>query len=112
MREAIELAIDRQALVRVAFNGGRIAGNHYVPPSSSWYVPSLPIPKRDVVRAKALLREAGVPNFSFTLLVPSGTEYQQVAEILQAMLRDAGRADAGSRADAQLGEAAAHLDRA
>lgn len=90
VREAFELAIDRQALVRAAFNDEFVPGNQYLPPSSPWYVKSLPPPKRDVERAKALLREAGVPNFSFTLLVPTGTEYEQVAVILQAMLRDAG----------------------
>lgn len=47
-------------------------------------------PKRDVTRAKQLLKEAGVPNLSFTANLPSGSENAQVAQIIQAMLQEAG----------------------
>lgn len=51
---------------------------------------SVPVPRRDVTRAKALLKEAGVPNLSFTLNLPSGSENAQVAQVIQAMLQEAG----------------------
>ena len=42
-------------------------GNQWVAPSNPFYAKNVPVPKRDVARAKALLKEAGVPNPSFTL---------------------------------------------
>ncbi|BBK33184.1 peptide/nickel transport system substrate-binding protein [Stella humosa] len=90
VRRAIELAIDRDILNQVAFEGLFKAGNQWVSPESPWYVKSMPAPKRDVTRAKQLLKEAGVPNLSFTANLPSGSENAQVAQIIQAMLQEAG----------------------
>ena len=47
-------------------------------------------PKRDVARAKALLKEAGVPNPSFTLMTPTTSDAQRVAQVVQAMAKEAG----------------------
>jgi peptide/nickel transport system substrate-binding protein len=81
------LAIDRcdQPWSSLACSS-RTSGCH----GSPWYVKSVPSPRRDVERAKALLREAGVPNLSFTLNLPSGSENAQVAQVIQAMLQEAG----------------------
>src|SRR5437870_10947747 len=54
VREAFELSLDRQAIVDVAQEGEAIPGNQWVAPTNSWYAKSVPIPKRDVERAKAL----------------------------------------------------------
>ncbi len=70
VREAFELALDRDAIVQVAMEGEAVAGNQWVAPTNSWYVKSHPIPKRDVARAKQLLAQAGVPNPTFTLMTP------------------------------------------
>jgi len=90
VREAFELSLDRQAIVDVAQEGEALPGNQWVAPTNSWYVKSVPIPKRDVERAKALLREAGVPNPSFTLMTPTTSDAQRVAQVVQAMAKDAG----------------------
>ena len=90
VRRAVELAIDRDAINQVVFNGLFTPGNQWVSPQSPWYVKSVPAPRRDVTRAKALLKEAGVPNLSFTLNLPSGSENAQVAQVIQAMLQEAG----------------------
>jgi peptide/nickel transport system substrate-binding protein len=50
----------------------------------------MPIPKRDLARAKALLREAGVPNPSFTLMTPTTSDAQKIAQVVQAMVKEAG----------------------
>ena len=50
----------------------------------------MPVPKRDVARAKALLKEAGVPNPSFTLVTPTTSDAQRLAQVVQAMTREAG----------------------
>ena len=90
VREALELAIDRTALNQVVFNGEFAPGNQWEPPSSPWYVKSLPIPARDVGKAKSLLAAAGAPHPSFTMMVPNGTEALNVAQVIQAMAGEAG----------------------
>jgi peptide/nickel transport system substrate-binding protein len=90
VREAFELALDRQGLVQVVMEGEATAGNQWVSPASPWYAKDIPIPKRDVARAKALLKEAGVTNPSFTLTTPTTSEAQKLAQVIQAMEREAG----------------------
>jgi peptide/nickel transport system substrate-binding protein len=90
VRQAIDLAIDRAALVKAVFNDEYIAGNQFVSPSSAFYNKSLPVKPRDVARAKQLLREAGQPNPSFTLILPPERDRQEAAQVIQAMLAEAG----------------------
>src|SRR6476659_696600 len=59
VRQALELAIDREALNQVVFNGEFVPGNQWVSPTNAYYQKSLPLPKRDVAKAKALIKEAG-----------------------------------------------------
>ena len=90
VREAFELAIDREGVVQVAMDGEGVAGNQWVSPSNPNYVKSVPLPKRNVARAKQLLKEAGVPNPAFTLMTPTTSDAQKVAQVVQAMAREAG----------------------
>lgn len=90
VREALELAIDRQALVNVAFEGLWVPANQAVPPGHPFYARSVPMPQRDVARARALLREAGQPNPRIKLSVPNTTDYIQASEVIQAMASEAG----------------------
>ncbi|HVM79868.1 MAG TPA: ABC transporter substrate-binding protein [Stellaceae bacterium] len=90
IRQALSLAIDRAALNQAIFNGEYVPGNQWVNPSNPYYVKSLPVPQRDVAKAKALLKEAGVEHPSFTLMVPNNTEAQQVGQIVQSMAAEAG----------------------
>jgi len=90
VREALELSLDRDAIVQVAMDGEAVAGNQWVAPTNSWYVKSEPIPKRNVERAKALLREAGVTNPSFTLLTATTADAQRLAQVVQSMAKEAG----------------------
>ncbi len=60
MRRAFELSLDRDAINQVVFNGEFVPGNQWVNPQSPFYQQAFPIPKRDVAKAKALLKEAGV----------------------------------------------------
>ena len=90
VREAFELSIDREALVKVAMEGEAQAGNQWVPPSNRYYAKSVPMPKRNVERAKQLLKEAGVTNPSFTLMTPTASDAQRIAQVVQAMAKEAG----------------------
>jgi peptide/nickel transport system substrate-binding protein len=90
VREALELSIDREALNQVVFEGLFEPGNQWVSPGSPWYQKSLPIPKRDVAKARKLLQEAGTPNPVVDFMVPNDTQQQQVAQVIQAMAKEAG----------------------
>jgi peptide/nickel transport system substrate-binding protein len=90
VREALELAIDRQGIVQVVMDNEATVGNQWVAPNNPYYAKNVPVPKRDVARAKALLKEAGVPNPSFTLVTPTTSDAQRIALVVQAMAREAG----------------------
>src|SRR5207237_7121463 len=75
VRQALELSIDRAALNQVVFNGLFQPGNQWVPPSNPYYVKSLPIPERDVAKAKQLL--ANMPHPVVTMTVPTTPELLQ-----------------------------------
>jgi len=90
IRQAIDLAIDRETIVKTIFGNEYIPGNQFVSPSSPYYNAKFPVRKRDVAKARQLLREAGVQNLAFTLIVPPERDRQEVALVLQAMLAEAG----------------------
>ena len=91
VRHALEAAIDREALNQVVFNGEFVPGNQWVNPENFYYQQAFPVPKRDVARAKALLKEAGVTTpFDVDFMVPKGAEPQAVAEVVQAMAAEIG----------------------
>jgi peptide/nickel transport system substrate-binding protein len=90
VREAFELSLDRDAIVQVAMDGEAMPGNQWVAPTNSWYSKADPVPKRDVSRARKLLQEAGVTNPSFTLVTPTTADAQRVAQVVQAMAKEAG----------------------
>jgi peptide/nickel transport system substrate-binding protein len=90
VREAFELSLDRQGIVDVAMDGEATVGNQWVAPNNPFYARNVPIPKRDVAKAKQLLQAAGVPNPSFTLMTPTNTDQQRLAQVVQAMAKEAG----------------------
>ena len=85
MRKALELAIDRNALNQVVFDGAHLPGNQFVSPQSQFYTKSVPMPERDVAKAKALLKEAGLESFSFEMQFPNNPDGTRVAQVIQAM---------------------------
>lgn len=91
VREAFELALDRQAINDVVFAGLYIAGNQPVAPGSPYYNASVPLPPRDVAKAKRILADAGYKQpVPFEMLVPNRTLAVRVAEMMQAMVQEAG----------------------
>ncbi len=68
VREAFELAIDRQVLAEIAMEGmGRPEGQMVIP-GMFGFIPDYPIPRPNVQRARQLLAEAGYPNGFRTVL--------------------------------------------
>ena len=89
LRAALDWAIDREALVQVLSDGEYVPGNQSVAPGTTFYTKSIPVPKRDVAKAKALIKEAGFDRVKVHMTVPNSTEFKQAAEILQGMLAEA-----------------------
>jgi peptide/nickel transport system substrate-binding protein len=91
VRQALDLAIDREAINQVVFNGEFMPGNQWINPEHPYYQKGFPIRPRDVEKAKALLKEAGVaPPVTVDFLVPKGAETEAVAQVVQSMAAEAG----------------------
>jgi peptide/nickel transport system substrate-binding protein len=91
VRQALDLSIDREAVNQVVFNGEFVPGNQWISPEHPYYQKAFPVPKRDLSKAKALLKEAGVAlPVSVDLMVPKGPENEAVAQVLQSMASEAG----------------------
>lgn len=90
IREAFSLAIDRQAISDVVFDGQASIGNQPFPPSNQYYDKNFPLPERDLSAAKKKMQEAGVEAVDLELLVPTDAERQQVAQLIQAMVAEVG----------------------
>ncbi|WP_336817921.1 glutathione ABC transporter substrate-binding protein GsiB [Cedecea sp. MMO-103] len=105
VREAINYAINRQALVKVAFSGFATPAEGVVPPSLAYAEKFKPWPY-DPAKAKALLKEAGFPNGFETTLWSSHNHStaQKVLQFTQQQLAQVGikvkvtAMDAGQRA--------------
>ena len=91
VRQAFELSIDRKALIDVVYDGLFTPTVQANPPSSPYYFADIQPPARDVEKAKALLKQAGVPlPVPVTLVAPNNPDLQQVDEVIQSMAQEAG----------------------
>jgi peptide/nickel transport system substrate-binding protein len=91
VRQALDLSIDREAINQVVFNGEFKPGNQWVNPDHPYYQKAFPIRGRDVAKAKALLKEAGVsPPVAVDFMVPKGAETEAVAQVVQSMAAETG----------------------
>ena len=91
VREAVSLAIDRQAIIDGAMFGyGTPIGTHFAPHNPD-YVDLLANSPHDPARARELLTEAGFPDgFTTTLKLPPPSYARRGGEIIAAQLRDIG----------------------
>lgn len=91
VRQAFELALDRAALIQVVYNGMFTPVTQANPPSSPFYFKDMQPPARDPAKAKALLKQAGVPvPVPVTLTITNGSDIQQAGEVIQSMANEAG----------------------
>src|SRR4051812_23189744 len=91
VRQALDLSIDREAITQVVFNGEFVPGNQWVSPEHPYYQKAFPVQKRDLARAKALLKEAGAAlPVSVDFMVTKGAENEAVAQVIQSMAAEAG----------------------
>ncbi len=91
IRAAFEAAIDRAAVNQVVYDGLYTPTAQANPPSSPFYIKEIAVPGRDLARARALLKEAGVTlPVPVTLTLANEPDQAQVGEIIQAMTAEAG----------------------
>jgi peptide/nickel transport system substrate-binding protein len=91
VRQALDLSIDREAVNQVVFNGEFTPGNQWISPQHPYYQTAFPVRPRDIEKAKALLKEAGVtPPVTVDMMVPKGSENEAVAQVIQSMAAEAG----------------------
>jgi peptide/nickel transport system substrate-binding protein len=91
VRQALDLSIDREAINQVVFNGEFTPGNQWVNPKHPYYQKAFPVRPRDIDKAKALMKEAGVKlPVTVDFMVTQGAEQEQVAQVIQSMAAEAG----------------------
>lgn len=73
VREALNLAVDRQTLTDILLEGATVPANQPAPRSAFGYNPDLPPLTIDIDRARTLLKEAGYADgFAFTAVSVAG----------------------------------------
>jgi peptide/nickel transport system substrate-binding protein len=91
VRQALDLAIDREAINQVVYNGEFVPGNQWINPENPYYQKAFPVRPRDLAKAKALLKEAGITGpVPVDFMVPKGAEFEAVAQVIQSMAAEAG----------------------
>lgn len=92
VRKAINLAIDRQALIAQAFFGAAVLPEGYtIPPSQDAFDASLAdLSKTDVAEAKRLIQAAGATGRTVRLMAASDSWHPKAAQIIAQNLTDIG----------------------
>ncbi|MDP3417430.1 ABC transporter substrate-binding protein [Falsiroseomonas sp.] len=85
VRQALSLALRREALADRVMLGTATPTGQWMPPGAYSYAPSVKPPEEDAARARALLAEAGLPNgFRLTLHTPND-RYPNDARLAQGV---------------------------
>jgi peptide/nickel transport system substrate-binding protein len=91
VREALELALDRDAINQVAWDGQYTPGCVPISPNSPFFDKTRKCSTRDVARAKKLLADAGLAGgYAFEMVIVNNPQQRRLGEVLQGMVRDAG----------------------
>jgi len=90
VRHAFELSVDRQAINDVVGEGIFEPAQQPFSKASPFYSEKFPVTKRDVVKAKALLKDAGQTNPKVELIFGNNTTEASIAQLIQAMAAEAG----------------------
>ncbi len=102
VREALEYAIDKEAIAKAFSYGFWDAAYQYAPPSSAAYDSSLPKRTYDIAKAKKILADAGYTSgIKVKLLVTNDEPGKSVAQSIQTQW-----AEAGIMADIEILESA------
>ncbi|MEX2045098.1 MAG: peptide ABC transporter substrate-binding protein, partial [Opitutus sp.] len=90
VRQALGMAIDREAIVRKVLHGGERAAHAFTPPDTAGYTPRAAMPS-DFAAARQLLKEAGYEGGrglpAIDLLYNTSENHRLIAEAVQEMWR-------------------------
>jgi peptide/nickel transport system substrate-binding protein len=85
VREALSIAINRQAIVDRVMEGAAMPSGQFLPPGTFSYAPDLKAPPYEPERAKKLLADAGFPKGFRIALHGPNDRYVNDARIIQAV---------------------------
>jgi peptide/nickel transport system substrate-binding protein len=91
VRQAFELSIDRAAINEVVYAGMFTPNEQALSPLSPYYDKAIKVDGRDVAKAQALLKQAGVTlPVPVTLTITNSSDIQQLGVVVQSMAKEAG----------------------
>lgn len=90
VRQAFQLILDRNVINEVIGGGLFEPAQQPFPPASPYSSDKFPVTQRNVAKAKALLKEAGVERVKAELMFGNNTTTSAMAEMTQAMAAEAG----------------------
>jgi peptide/nickel transport system substrate-binding protein len=100
VRQALSLAINRQAIAERLLMGTGTATGQWLPAGSYSAVPDIGVPQQDLVRARALLTEAGFPEGFRMTLMTANDRTPYATEITQAVAQMWSRIGVQAQVDA------------
>lgn len=91
LRQALDLVIDRDAIIKVALRNTGVPSAGAIPPDSWAFDKSIKPTKKNVEKAKKIMADAGFPNgFEFTLQLSPKPVEEQMSQMIQSMAAEAG----------------------
>ncbi|MBL8893104.1 MAG: ABC transporter substrate-binding protein [Rhizobiales bacterium] len=91
VRQAVSAAIDRKAITDAVTLGMAQPASSLMAPVLNYFNTDLPVPVRDVAKAKELLAKAGKPTVAFDLMISAGLAAdERTAVLIQSQLAEAG----------------------
>lgn len=100
VRQALSLAIDRNAIAQRIMDGLAVPAAQFLPDGMFGTIPGLPVLPHDPARARALLAEAGYPNGFTMTLHATNNRYVNDARIAQALAQYFSRIGVRTEVDA------------
>ena len=91
LRQAFRYAVDVDKIIEATYFGAVHRANSVLPPSVPGYWKDAPAYKKNISKAKQLMKAAGKPNgFDVTLYVPASDDERIMAEVIKADAAEAG----------------------
>ena len=91
LRQAFNLALDRNTINKVVFQGQYTPGCGPVSPVSTYFDKNLKCPARDVAKAKQLVAQSGVKTpVPVSLMLNTDAVTLRLGQVIQSMAKDAG----------------------
>ena len=90
VRQAVSLAVDRQAVVDLAYSGYGVEIGTFSNPLEPWFEPLTDVYPFDPDRARELIAEAGVEGVTLQMVLPPPSYATRSGEIIASQLAEVG----------------------